>query len=94
MRLYGTASAQLVPYRERAHTVGDYVRRLPLPQATWAAVFRAPGSPFRAATHMHYLRLRYGLVAGTMLAAGRVTLWQLAFIVAATGAGRGSAADP
>ena len=94
VRLDGTASAQLVPYRERAHTVGDYVRRLPLPQTTWAAVFLAPGSPFRAATHMHYLRLRYGLVAGTMLAAGRVTRWQLAFIAAATGAGRGSAAGP
>ncbi len=91
VRLDGAASAQLAPYRERAHTVADYVRRLPANEATWTAVFRAPGSPFRAATHVHYLRLRYGWVAGTLLAAGRLAAWQLAFIAAATGAGRGSA---
>lgn len=93
VRLDGTATAQLAPYRERAHTVADYLRRQPDGTAAWAAVFRAPGSPFRAATHLHYLRLRYGSVAGTLLAAGRLAAWQLAFIAAATGAGRGSATD-
>jgi hypothetical protein len=89
----GAATAQLSPYRERAHTVANYVRRLPANEPTWTAVFRAPGSPFRAATHLHYLRVRYGLVAGTLLAAGRIAGWHAAFIAAATGAGRGSATD-
>lgn len=92
--LDGAATARLSPYQERAHTVAAYVRRLPAGTATWAAVFRATGSPFRAATHLHYLRLRYGFVAGTLLAAGRLAGWQAAFIAAATGAGRGSAAAP
>lgn len=94
VRLSGNATARLSPYHERAHTIGDFLRRQPVRARTWGAVFLGHGSPFRAATQLHYLRLRYGTIAGTVLAAARIGIWQLAFIAAAKGEARGSATGP
>ncbi len=94
VRLSGNATARLSPYHERAHSICDYLGRQPAHARTWRAVFLGHGSPFRAATQLHYLRLRYGGIAGTVLAAARLISWQLAFIAAARGEVRGSARVP
>lgn len=88
--LCGEAQARLVHYRGRATTVGRYFDQLPVGSQSWAATFASPRSPFRAATQWHYLRLRYGKVAGSALALARLAQWQGAFIAKATGVVRKS----
>lgn len=91
--LDGAARVRLVAYRERAHTIAEYRVRMAAGTETWSAVFTARGSPFRATSQWHYLRLRHGRAVGTVLAAARLLRWQLAFIAAATVANGKSAAD-
>ena len=78
--LLGTARARLVAYRERAHSVSGYLTRSPAAARGWSEVFNSPRSPFRAATQWHYLRLRYGRLAGSALALARLAGWQIAFM--------------
>ena len=92
--LLGTARARLAAYQERTHTIAHFFARLPVDARHWSAVFASPRSPFRAATQWHYLRLRYGHVAGSLLAFARLAKWQAEFIAAATGATGKFAAAP
>jgi GT2 family glycosyltransferase len=92
--MLGAARARLVAYEERAHSVAHLFACLPANARNWSAVFISPRSPFRAATQWHYLRLRYGNAAGSLLALVRLARWQAAFIAEATGATGKSSTAP
>lgn len=47
----------------------------------WRQVFVSKKSPFRLATQWHYLRLKYGAWAGTLLAVARTLVWVLRFFL-------------
>lgn len=70
--------AKLVNYRERPRSIRALLASQSVPR-TWEGVFRSPKSPFRTGTQWHYLRLRYGALAGTLLACYRIVSWQLKY---------------
>jgi GT2 family glycosyltransferase len=92
VRLCAQATARLVVYSTPKATPGAY--RKSRRDHGWREVFLDPRSPFRAATQWHYLRLRYGVVIGTLLALARLARWQLSFIAAARDRAEESSAGP
>ncbi|HEU5077710.1 MAG TPA: glycosyltransferase family 2 protein [Opitutaceae bacterium] len=74
VHLLRDATVTLVNYHERPSTPGQYAAEKAGPH--WSETFVSKRSPFRLATMSAYLRLRYGAVAGTLLAVLRFCAWQ------------------
>jgi len=75
--------AHLVAYQARPLSVSELVRRQTSPaKRSWGAVFAVTGSPFRLKTQFHYLVLRYGFFAGTLLWLLRAARWQSQWLIA------------
>jgi glycosyltransferase involved in cell wall biosynthesis len=74
--IVGSCRAQLIRYVPRAESVRRYVGRLAQDKGSWRQTFVETRSPFRIRTQSEYLRLRYGPLAGSLLALLRVLSWQ------------------
>lgn len=80
VELLGDACVQVTDYHPEPATPTE----LRDPRRTWRdnyrAIFCATKSPLRLATHWHLLRLKYGPLAGTVIATARFAVWHVRFL--------------
>jgi GT2 family glycosyltransferase len=80
--LLGDAVVDLVDHRNGIAPLSEHVRQNESWSANWHRVLGALNSPYRLRTLFPYLRLKYGMLPGTILAAGRAAVWMAQLVSA------------